>query len=246
MLPSKNIHPFLLVLIVLVYSGCAGSNPGIKDYVYQVSTLNSLKDGDYNGIAELSELVKHGNHGLGTFNAIDGEMIIHNGTVYRAEFNGNLTLPGDSEKTPFAVITDFEYDHQFEATDVTCENLKSLTENSFENKKKIYAVKISGLFGSLKFRSVKKQEKPFPPLSIVVENQNIMEEDNIKGTAVGYWFPGELGGVNETGFHLHFINTELSRGGHILDCNLKSGVVYIDDKKELLLSIEQTGKKGEP
>jgi acetolactate decarboxylase len=41
-----------------------------------------------------------------------------------------------------------------------------------------------------------------------------------------------LDGVNVPGYHLHFLNTDKSAGGHVLDFIVKNGTVSIDYTSE--------------
>jgi len=50
-------------------------------------------------------------------------------------------------------------------------------------------IKISGNFQKMNTRSPKKQEKPYPPLLEVLENQNIFHYENTQGIIVGFFSP---------------------------------------------------------
>ncbi|MDE3226620.1 MAG: acetolactate decarboxylase, partial [Nitrospirota bacterium] len=50
--------------------------------LFQTSTIGALMEGVYDGEVTYGELAKHGDFGLGTFNALDGEMIAFDGTFY--------------------------------------------------------------------------------------------------------------------------------------------------------------------
>ncbi len=53
------------------------------------------------------ELRVHGDFGLGTFNALDGEMIALDGNFYQVKSNGVAYPVDDAQKTPFAVVQFF-------------------------------------------------------------------------------------------------------------------------------------------
>ena len=59
-----------------------------KNYMYQVSTLQALSMGYTRPVINVGELLKHGKTGLGTFTGVDGEMIVLEGTCYRAAADG--------------------------------------------------------------------------------------------------------------------------------------------------------------
>jgi Alpha-acetolactate decarboxylase len=47
--------------------------------VYQFSTTSALLDGVYDGDVTVADILRHGDFGLGTFNHLDGEMVILDG-----------------------------------------------------------------------------------------------------------------------------------------------------------------------
>ena len=69
-------------LALLLFAAAAPPAPAAE--VYQISTISSLLAGGYDGDATVGELLRHGNFGLGTFNGVDGEMMVLDGKVYRA------------------------------------------------------------------------------------------------------------------------------------------------------------------
>src|SRR5262247_4928572 len=85
----------------------AGAPPAHATEVYQVSTISSLLAGGYDGDTTVGELLRHGNFGLGTFNGVDGEMMVLDGKAYRGTTDGRAQLVADAERTPFAVVVAF-------------------------------------------------------------------------------------------------------------------------------------------
>src|SRR5258705_13808803 len=72
---------------------------------YQVGTISGLVAGGYDGGVTVGELLRHGGFGLGTFNGVDGEMMVLDGRVYRGTIDGRAHLVTRADKTPFAVVT---------------------------------------------------------------------------------------------------------------------------------------------
>ncbi len=56
--------------------------------IYQASTLQALALGYTKPVITVRELLEHGDTGLGTFEHVDGEMIILDGVCYQAKGNG--------------------------------------------------------------------------------------------------------------------------------------------------------------
>lgn len=76
---KKYVKVLLVCFIVCaLLTGCTGNTPA-QDTLYQVSTLDSLMQGVYDGELMLEELLQRGDFGIGTFDALDGEMVILDG-----------------------------------------------------------------------------------------------------------------------------------------------------------------------
>ena len=50
--------------------------------VYQTSTMLSLVEGLYDGNVAYRDVMRHGDFGVGTFNALDGEMVALDGKYF--------------------------------------------------------------------------------------------------------------------------------------------------------------------
>ena len=62
------------------------------DVLYQVALIQSLVQGYYDGIITVGELKQHGDTGIGTFEGLNGEMIVLDGTVYQAVADGSMLV----------------------------------------------------------------------------------------------------------------------------------------------------------
>ena len=81
-----------------------------RDCMYQVSLLQGLTFGDYYGSITVKELKKNGDTGIGTFNRLNGELIMIDGETYRAAGDGSVELVSDEETIPFSVVTYLDAD----------------------------------------------------------------------------------------------------------------------------------------
>lgn len=184
---------------------------------FQVSTLGALNKGVYDGAASLSELKQHGNFGLGTFEGLDGEMVLLNGKVYQIKTNGKTHIIADNIKTPFAAVTFFRRERSLHLTGkITYQELQQAIDQQLPSQNLPYAIRIQGLFPDLQVRSVPKQIPPYPPLNDVVKKQTIFELRNVRGTLVGFRLPPYFKSVNAAGYHFHFITSDRNAGGHLL------------------------------
>jgi acetolactate decarboxylase len=234
---KKSIISIVLLAILLTLttlacqpSGELGEN---EDVLFQYSTLGSLMAGVYDGGITYTELKKHGDFGLGTFNALDGEMIEINHQVYQIKSNGVAYPVDDKMKAPFAVVTFFEPDQTVKVVEpMDCEQLKSYLDSLLPTENIPYAIKITGTFNSLQTRSVPKQEKPYPRLLDVLETQSVFEFQETKGVMLGFRLPSYMDVANATGYHFHFITADRATGGHVLKCQVQEVTAEIDYTNE--------------
>ena len=76
-----------------------------SEVINQVSLLQGLTFGDYTGSVTVAELKKMGDIGIGTFDKLNGELIMLDGVVYRAAGDGSVEVVSDEETVPFADVT---------------------------------------------------------------------------------------------------------------------------------------------
>ena len=205
---------------------------GDSETVYQVALLQSLTQGYYDGIIKVSELKEHGDTGIGTFEGVNGEMIVLDGEVYQALGDGTVQVADDNETIPFSNVTFFEPDITETLSDVKGmanlkENLDQVTTKNGKNM--FYVVKINGTFDNMFVRSEIKQEKPYKTLDKALEtDQREFTYENTSGTIVGLFCPNYLGGLNTPGWHFHFISDDKTKGGHILDLSFSNAQAELD------------------
>jgi acetolactate decarboxylase len=192
--------------------------PKDSETLYQVSTIDALMLGVYDGIVPFGELKRHGDFGIGTFDALDGEMIAVGGTYYQVRSDGIASPVADAVTTPFATVTFFEPDLRITATrQMNYSVFSSFVSDHLPSQNMIYALEMEGTFPAMKVRSVPRQIPPFLPLTAAVANQSVFEYSGVRGTVAGFYLPKFMGGLNVPGYHLHFISADRTFGGHILD-----------------------------
>lgn len=199
-----------------------------KSSLFQVSLLQALSLGDYHGTVTIDELKKHGDIGLGTFDGLDGEMIVLDGVVYKAAGDGSVSVIDDGT-TPFANVT-FAKD---DISDIVSANSFKDFEKKMESILKregansVYFIKIRGKF-DITIRSIAKQSPPYRKLAEVLSKEQVVwDQKDICGTVVGVYCPAYMSMMNNHGWHLHFISDDRKIGGHVLD-------LAFDDTESLL------------
>jgi acetolactate decarboxylase len=202
--------------IVLVFCGAAvyttftkiptaSAVPADHEVLYQVSTIDALMKGVYDGILPVGEMKKHGNFGIGTFDALEGEMIVIDGRVYQAKADGRVYTVLDTTTT---AIVERPMNFSVFSTEMSAR---------LPSQNMIYAVRIHGTFPAMKVRAIPAQQKPFPTLTDAAKDQSVYTYTNATGTVVGFYTPAFFKGLNVAGYHLHFISDDRLTGGHILD-----------------------------
>ena len=231
----NHIHTFVILLIGLVMFA-TGCGEGQNDRLYQVSTLQALMAGTYDGETTVARLREQGNLGIGTFNALDGEMVLLGDKVYRIGADGKAVVVPPETQTPFACVTRFEPDVNYPLSGGrNFDQLKNALDAWLPTTNLPYAVRITGTFRYVRTRSVPKQAKPYPPLAEVAKTQPTFEFHNVEGVMVGFRLPDYLAGVNMEGYHLHFLTKDRKGGGHVLAFNASNAVVEADGCTQLLL-----------
>jgi acetolactate decarboxylase len=233
-----------LCLLVIATSGCSNSLTtqnddncvSHKETLTQISTIDAVLNGVYDGVIDFGALKEYGDFGIGTFESLDGEMMGFDGNFYQIKADGLAYPVDDSMKTPFASVTFFEADDNQDIPEgINYEQLETFLDGILPTDNIFYAIKIEGTFSYMKTRSVPAQEKPYPPLADVAQQQPTFEFSDVAGTVVGFRCPPYVTGVNVPGYHLHFLTESKDGGGHILDFKVKRAEVSVDYTSEFLM-----------
>jgi acetolactate decarboxylase len=202
--------------------------------LFQASTVGALLEGAYEGDVSFAELAEHGDLGLGTLNALDGEMIAIDGRFFRADVEGRINEVDRSELTPFAVMVWFEPTVEFELTGpLDNDAFLAALDQHMPADAISAAVRVDGEFERVRARSVPRQEPPYRPLAEVVADQHVFELEGVSGSIVGFRFPDYAEGLEVSGYHLHFITDERDRGGHVFQADPSRVRVRLDPSTDL-------------
>lgn len=209
--------------------------------LFQTSTLQALMAGVYDGDLTFQALARHGDFGLGTFDALDGEMIALDGAFYQIKADGRVYPVGGAMKTPFAEVTFFKAGrtHMIEMP-LNFRQLLDYVDRLISSPNLPYAIRVEGLFTSVKTRSIPRQQKPYPPLAAAAAKQVVFELTNVRGVIVAFRYPAYLAGVNMPGYHCHFITADRRAGGHLLDCRVEGATVVVDALPNFFLRLPES------
>jgi alpha-acetolactate decarboxylase len=212
------------------------------DEVYQFSTISALLEGVYDGDVTVADLLRHGDFGLGTFNHLDGEMVVLDGVCYRLRADGTASKAAPTDHTPFAAVTTFREDFEIQIQNRTSRTeLIDAIDAKIKSANLIYAIRIDGHFSNLHTRTVMAQKQPYPPLTQATEEQAETVFTDVSGTVVGFRTPDFEQGISVAGYHLHFLNEDRTAGGHVLDFEMERGGVAVSGASQLHLSLPTSG-----
>lgn len=208
--------------------------------LFQVSTSSALVEGVYQGAVTVGVLRRHGNLGLGTFEMLDGEMVVVDGEFHQVKSDGSVHPVADDVLTPFAAVTEFEPD--IEAEMEACPDLTALT-SQFDamrgSPNVFYALRVDGVFDFVRTRAMCKTEEG-TPLAQAALTQPEFDFEHIAGTLVGFWSPQYAKAFNVPGYHLHFLSADRRHGGHLLQCAGKGLRLRLQTEANVQVALPET------
>lgn len=227
------------VILALQIFGCTADK---KDMIFHYSVLKALDNGILEGTITTGELKKHGDNGLGTFNELNGEMIMMDHVVYRVSADGKILKPGDETLVPYSIVSFYDQEEVLHMEGlIDYPSLKAYVEERLPSQNLFYAFRISGEFDYIKCGGANKQEKPYTKsLTEMSADRPVFESKNISGTLIGFWCPAYIGDINTVGFHLHFLSDDQSIGGHLMEFHSRSLNIGYDVKSVYEINLPDT------
>jgi acetolactate decarboxylase len=211
--------------------------PQPANRLYLCAPVNALVEGIYEQNIPLTEIKKHGDFGLGTFNDLDGEMVMLDGDIYRVGGDGTVGRVDESTLTPFACVTHFHaMSEETRDGELTYPEFLAWLTDLMPSPNLFYAFRVEGEFVHVRTRSVPKQEA-YRPLVEVTKDQPIFNFENTRGVLVGFFTPAFLPSLSVPGIHLHYLSDDRTSGGHLLECRPRNVRVQIQFLYTLELSL---------
>ena len=214
----------------------------MENIMYQVSTLQALILGYSRTVINVGELIQKGDTGLGTFEDVNGEMIVMDGHCYRSDQFGNVTEVDPSTGIPFAAVARLYGNQQFQLKDMP--NMASIQTELTRKIEEVFGlnsmhiVRIDGEFGRVDARSEGPYRSQHIRLKeILFHTQQSFLFENIRGSLVGVYFPDYMDGINMPGWHLHFLSEDRTKGGHVFDASILEGSVKVDKITNIYINL---------
>lgn len=232
--------PGIYLTILFVIFSCSKGKEHTQSIV-QISTIDALMQGVYDGNTPLSELKGYGDFGIGTFHALEGEMILLDGSFYQVKADGKTYRPDEKVLTPFATVTFFHPEISYQVKVLSFSDFKSAIDSLMISCNLFYAIKLHGTFSRVKTRSVPAQQKPYPSLVKVTATQSEFEIKAVSGTLSGFYCPPFVTGINVPGYHIHFLSDDHTFGGHVLEFEMEEGTLWLDQINAVRLILPEEG-----
>ena len=214
----------------------------MENKMYQVSTLQALALGYSRAVITAGELIQEGDTGLGTFEDVNGEMIVMDGHCYRADQDGAVTVVAPETGVPFAAVAKLYGKQQFslrdmpDITSVRTELTRKIEEVFGLNS--MHIVRIDGEFEKVDARSEAPYRSHHITLKEVLgQTQKAFLFEHIRGSLVGVYFPDYMDGINMPGWHLHFLSEDRSKGGHVFDVSIWEGLAKVDKISNIFINL---------
>ena len=192
---------------------------GDTNRVVQIGTYDSLIAPNYDGLAPINSVWHGQTLGLGTFDHLDGELVLVGRQMYRVSTDGTPQKIDGSQSTPFFEAITFKADTSGPVPPgTTCATLVNTVNTLANTTSGVIAVRVRGTFTDLVTRSVPTQSKPYLPLSDVVAKQTLFPLGARKAVLVGFRTGADYAGVGAPGLHLHGVTADRKAGGHVISC----------------------------
>jgi acetolactate decarboxylase len=210
--------------------------------VSQVGILNAIIASQLDGHLPCGELLRYGDLGIGSYDRMDGEMIIVDGAMYQAKSDGKVYTPDPANRTPFAVVCPFRPDQEWTITEPKdLEAAQKMIDVKAPNQNVFCAVRVHGTFSYMHTHALPLQSKPYPPPAEMIRTVPQFEMKNVSGTVVGFRAPPYVREVNDPGYHLHFISDDKTQGGHVRGFVMDRGVCAIEICSNHLVILPENG-----
>lgn len=231
---------FLLLSMLPICKGLLAQQPN-GDYIYHYSVMDGMRNGIYEGQHHVAHFAKKGNFGLGTYNLLDGEMLVKDGVFYRIRTDGSIEKADATSQSPFNSLTNFDADTTVLFTfSGNLAELQSYILSLLPSKNLPYAVQVKLTLKTIIAGGAEKLARTDTTgLAALMTKRPLYEGKNIAGTIIGFYNPAYMSTIDLSPFHFHFISDDKRLGGHLVDANLDNTTVklMLDEKDGYIIEL---------
>jgi len=196
--------------------------------IQQFSFVDALVAGLFDGAFDASVISATGTLGVGCGDALDGELVLIDGDLFVCRADG-VSKVSPTDRIPFAEVVDFQptFTRVLDGP-VTEAAFEELVDGLVPSHNLFYAIRLDGTFDSLTVREAVRQQKPFRGLAEAVGDQHESTSGPTEGTLLGFKGPDVFQGLSVADYHLHYLASDRSLGGHAMDFVLREGTLSIE------------------
>lgn len=232
---------YTAVTYLLLCTLCSAQKP---DVIHYISLNSAIRLGQYDGTATAADVMKYGDFGVGSEEALNSEIIFLDGKLYSIPATGKVTQLSLQRKIPFAAVKFFKS----EVVITLNKDLQTLKQfefylDSLLDRNRFAAIKVTANFAYVKFRSFYEQQPPYVPLAEA--SAAMFEHHDFNGTLVGFYTPKAAEVLNSPSYHFHIIDQAKTTGGHLLECKLSQAKIEIDYANQLVIDLPAPEKLKE-
>lgn len=205
------------------------------DVFTQINTTNALVSGVMETDVTVKDLIRWGDFGLGCTEGMNESILVLDNKIY-----SNIDVPEDRKIGLFHLAFFKEASSVKLEQTMNLKQLRNYMDSVLPTRNIMYAVKCKGRFESMQTSIPLAFQKPYPRIVPEMTDQSVNREvKNVSGTIIAFWLPSFLLGINggAGGLHAHFLSEDRTFMGHVIDCNMISGELWIDAKHQLNLQL---------
>lgn len=209
-----------------------------RDVTHQLQLAHVLLDGGYDGVATLAEALAGGDHGLGTVEHLDGELVVVDGEPWRFDWHGAAEILPLQTRTPFVVVSTLDRPRTVRLSDVDRTGVIAAIEDLVDDPGAVVSVRLEGAFHSVLVRSVPPQQPPYRPYAEVCQTDEVRwVHQPFYGVFVGFRFPDLEPGATFPGLHLHGLDRLRTTGGHNHEMHVKDALLSVGVSRDVVMHL---------
>ena len=232
----------LIAAATLHRQGLGDAEATPDDATFQLQLAHVLLEGGYDGVSTMAEALRGGDHGLGTLDRLDGELVVVDGEPWQVDFHGVARLVPPEATTPFVVVSHLQSPSTRTLRDCSREQVAAVVEELVHDAGAVVAVRLEGTFTRVLVRSVPPQTPPYRPYSEVCATDEVRWElAPFEGVFVGFRFPDLAEGATIAGLHLHGLAADRSTGGHNYELHVHEALLSVGVSHEVVIALPDRG-----
>ncbi len=195
-------------------------SPTELGHIQQTEIVKDLFEGHYESATTVAQAFRGAVLGIGVAEAVDGEIVAFDNTVWRVPVDGIPVVADRALGLPFSVVArggtaiteSVAAGTDFSGLTALIDEVRKAAGQHDDHA--VAAVRVDGTFTGVVLRSEPRQQRPYRPLTEVLEHEVRFPFANWSGTLVGFRFPDVNDQVVIPGLHLHGIGADRQSGGH--------------------------------